>query len=105
MTPEEITAWIKRCEKLDILHTYCTDITLIRKVVTKKITPEIYQKQLLVNIQRDIDKFKVSMYENETIVTALKDNTKSQKYQGNITNCKTAITKLEKELTEIKSII
>jgi len=104
MNTEELTIWIKNCEKLDILHTYCTDITLVRKVVTKQITIDVYQKQLIANYQSDIDKFITSMKENETIVTALNDTSKTQKYQYNITTCKTAITTLEKELAEIKNI-
>jgi len=77
MNTEELTQWIKNCEKLDILHTYCTDITLVRKVVTKQITTDVYQKQLVVNVQRDIEKFVISRKENQTIVTALKDDFKT----------------------------
>lgn len=104
MNNDEITAWIKNCEKTDALHTYCDDPSLIRRITTKQITADQYQKQLIVNIQASIDKLQISKNENQDVVSVLKDPKKQAKFKQSADTCAKTIVHLEKEIKEIQNI-
>ena len=104
MNIEEITEWIKNSKRLDIMHSYCSDILLIRKVTKGEITPEAYQKQLIINIEVQIGQLQVSMKENQDIVSVIKNPEKNKKFKHNVDTCTRTITELEKEIKEIQEI-
>jgi len=104
MNNDEMDNWITNYEKKDLLHTYCTDIKLIRKVITKQITTPQYQKQLIVNIQTDIDKLQITIKENQDMAQIIKDKSKQASFQQNIQICQTKIAQLEAEIKVIQNI-
>lgn len=104
MNPEEITEWIKNINRLDVLHTYCSDILLIRKVTKGEIDVTQYKKQLIVNLQSQIDKFQVTLKDNQDIVNVINDPAKNHKFKQNINTCTQTIIHLEKEIKEIQQI-
>jgi len=104
MKIDEISKWIKNSKRLDILHTYASDILLVRKVTNGTITTEQYKKQLIANLQSQIDQLQISLNENQDIVNVLKDPKKNIKFKNNVVTCKTTILQLQNEIKDIEKI-
>jgi len=91
-------------ERKDILHSYHSDVTLIRSVATKQISIDQYKTQIIASHQKQVDELTQALQETEAIIKVIKHTGRQNNFKKNVTILQTKITKLEKEITELDKI-